>query len=1033
MKIAEYKFYSSTDTLPTFNSGFEYTHTDIDNGDGTITRTIESDSLPTKINFYNSNVITINYLNTSELTEMQDMFNSCRSLVSVNTTDWDTSKVTTMQGLFNSCVLLSEIDASSLDTSNVTDMGYMFSNCRNLTSLDLSSFDTSNVTDMQYMFYDCKKLTSLDVSNFDTSNVTNMDYMFNGCAVLTSLDLNNFDSQNVSSMSYMVANCYKITSLDVSNWNTSSVTNMQCMFLNCHELTSLDISNFDTGNVTNMRQMFNNCYELTSLDLSNWDTSNVTNMSAMFNYCANLISLDLSNFDTSNVTDMQQMFNYCFTLTELDLSNFDTSNVTNMLAMFWDCSNLTTLDISNFNLKNITVDTSTGIFNSINKISHIGMLYCDKETCEKVQSLLPNVNNLQRTIWVQDTDEKDYISNEYVVIKEYGFEKQKIRLPQSLRGIQGNADYGTSIDENVIDCNKFYSDRLYWDNAKGRYCIEQNIIKITAEDIINDVYAELYTQYHPNYAQDYVNGQLVSFMVQNIDLFYSADYFPVYNNLFPDINNGDVECIQTRHEGILHIFIKPERLNIDFSTTPGIAEVINAMKEWLATSNLVMYAIRRPNIIETDITEKIALNTYNPYMKIFTNEEEIEPTNMVVRFPYKDYFNDDVTVNILTSNYSPTEEFGIDTYLDLNRGDYIEAEFSWDTYPTDNKYYAFIIVADKNLQHSVEIGVCMENEPYNFYAWSSTHNYEYTFYSSNESIDKIKFKFDKNGIALDDYYIDFIFSDNDCFAEAFDFFRNNNVFVTGNRGDTSSLGFTYSYIRTIQQQPSEELGHLNNYNHYYQNYTNHPLEVENNNLCEIHDSYISEIYGQTLKESTDPTMSTNPLDFIGEPYMVYSRYQTLAFRNTPTNVGDIIYFKLNFTLNTYNAPDGVGGVYSTRYGGGYNYHHYALKKSDIGKNITASIRRKVETDFCGGIVCYLGLLGELPEGFLYGDDLFTFTLNNYVCYNLTQTFGSGNEPTQEWCDENLLYINPSEIISFNEDNKLKLRISNCPVKFGGDK
>lgn len=58
-------------------------------------------------------------------------------------------------------------------------MYQMFNDCRSLTSLDVSQFDTSKVTNMGYMFFNCNLLTSLDVSNFNTSNVTRMDTMFN--------------------------------------------------------------------------------------------------------------------------------------------------------------------------------------------------------------------------------------------------------------------------------------------------------------------------------------------------------------------------------------------------------------------------------------------------------------------------------------------------------------------------------------------------------------------------------------------------------------------------------------------------------------------------------------------------------------------------------------------------------------------------------------------------------------------------------------------------------------------------------------
>ena len=74
-----------------------------------------------------------------------------------------------------------------VDTSNVTNMNDMFRSCSALTSLDVSKFDTSNVTNMNYMFDDCDALTSLDVSGWDTSKVTNMNKMFKGCSALKTI------------------------------------------------------------------------------------------------------------------------------------------------------------------------------------------------------------------------------------------------------------------------------------------------------------------------------------------------------------------------------------------------------------------------------------------------------------------------------------------------------------------------------------------------------------------------------------------------------------------------------------------------------------------------------------------------------------------------------------------------------------------------------------------------------------------------------------------------------------------------------
>lgn len=131
-----------------------------------------------------------------------------------------------------------------LDTSNVTDMGNMFADCKRLKSLDLSNFDTSNVTDMQTMFKGCESLTSIDISNFDTSNVTSMYSMFSGCGSLTSLDLNSFDTSNVTDMSYMFFECKNLKNLDLDKLDTSKVISMEGMFFGCENLKNEDISRF---------------------------------------------------------------------------------------------------------------------------------------------------------------------------------------------------------------------------------------------------------------------------------------------------------------------------------------------------------------------------------------------------------------------------------------------------------------------------------------------------------------------------------------------------------------------------------------------------------------------------------------------------------------------------------------------------------------------------------------------------------------------------------------------------------------------
>ena len=281
----------------------------------------------------------------------------------------DTSQVTDMSHMFESCQDLPSLDVSHFNTSKVTDMSHMFDNCIELTNLDLSSFDTSQVTDMSNMFNHCLGLTSLDVSHFDTSRVTNMDRMFGSCINLTNLDVSHFDTSQVTNMSNMFWNCFWVPSLDVSHFDTSQVTDMSAMFAECHSLKSLDVSDFDTSQVTDMSEMFRGCINLTSLDVSHFDTSQVTNMSEMFSYSLSLTNLDVSHFNTSKVTDMSQMFYFCSNLPSLNVSHFDTSQVTSMSWMFGDCENLSSLDVSHFNTSKVT--NMYGMFEDGGRLTNI--------------------------------------------------------------------------------------------------------------------------------------------------------------------------------------------------------------------------------------------------------------------------------------------------------------------------------------------------------------------------------------------------------------------------------------------------------------------------------------------------------------------------------------------------------------------------------------------------------------------------------------------------------------------------------------
>lgn len=155
---------------------------------------------------------------------------------------FENARPTNCNSWFSSMSKLTSITGMEyLNTSYVTDMAQMFSMCTSLTNLDLSHFDTSKVTDMSNMFNYCRGLTSLDVSNFNTDNVTSMSGMFYVCSSLPTVDLSSFNTENVTNMNSMFVDCREMTSLDLSNFTFSYTTKTSFMLSGCSSLKKLAI------------------------------------------------------------------------------------------------------------------------------------------------------------------------------------------------------------------------------------------------------------------------------------------------------------------------------------------------------------------------------------------------------------------------------------------------------------------------------------------------------------------------------------------------------------------------------------------------------------------------------------------------------------------------------------------------------------------------------------------------------------------------------------------------------------------------
>ena len=110
---------------------------------------------------------------------------------------------TTFDWFFNMRNLQSITGIEYLNTSEVTNMGWMFNSCIKLTSLDLSSFNTSKVTNMGWMFDGCTNLRTIYVGNgWSTAAVTNSTSMFMNCTSLVGGQGTTYSSSNPKDKTY---------------------------------------------------------------------------------------------------------------------------------------------------------------------------------------------------------------------------------------------------------------------------------------------------------------------------------------------------------------------------------------------------------------------------------------------------------------------------------------------------------------------------------------------------------------------------------------------------------------------------------------------------------------------------------------------------------------------------------------------------------------------------------------------------------------------------------------------------------------
>ena len=177
-----------------------------------------------------------------------------------------------VQEMFEGCSSLETLEIPKMVTETVTSFANLFANCGKIQYLDLSSFDTSLVTQFQNMFLGCSSLTSINfggADKWDTAEGVYMSSMFEGCSSLKELKINKFSTVKVQLMDKMFKGCSSLTTLELNNFDTQIVSSMDEMFSGVTSLKELSLPKFNTQNKPSCDNIWNGITEM-KLKIRTW-------------------------------------------------------------------------------------------------------------------------------------------------------------------------------------------------------------------------------------------------------------------------------------------------------------------------------------------------------------------------------------------------------------------------------------------------------------------------------------------------------------------------------------------------------------------------------------------------------------------------------------------------------------------------------------------------------------------------------------------------------------------------------------------
>lgn len=279
-------------------------------------------------------------------------------------------------------------------TSNCTDMRYAFYSIGSVRKLDLHTFDTSKVEKIDYFIYSSNALEEVDVSGFDLSSVQTLNTFIKGgykasdgtykCCKLSKVNFSGMNIENIREIQYFLTFTNDLEEIDF-DLNPRNVKDFMYAFQYNRGLKKFKLGTqghpFQPGidyqldyrsgenktynRLVRLNGMFEGCVSLEEIDFTYTDMpekltdgkdsqyldhSRHYEYASFFKNCSSLTTLtNLDNlflrFQASGNYIHRSMFDGCSSLETLDLSK-----IHGMLGGPWifrGCSSLRTLDLRN--------------------------------------------------------------------------------------------------------------------------------------------------------------------------------------------------------------------------------------------------------------------------------------------------------------------------------------------------------------------------------------------------------------------------------------------------------------------------------------------------------------------------------------------------------------------------------------------------------------------------------------------------------------------------------------------------------------